>query len=183
MEYTLIRSDRKTLQLQVTPEGIVVRAPKKMPQKEIKAFVNAHAGWIEKHAALVREKTAALAQVRPLTPEELRALADRALQVIPPRVAYWADKMGVSYGRITIRNQRTKWGSCTAAGNLNFNCLLLLAPPQALDSVIVHELAHRKEMNHSARFYAVVRAAFPEYDEWNRWLKQNGPALMARQTS
>ena len=77
------------------------------------------------------------------------ALADQAVKTIPEKVRYYAPLVGVTYGRITIRNQRTRWGSCSSKGNLNFNCLLMLAPPEVLDSVVVHELCHRKEMNHS----------------------------------
>ena len=79
----------------------------------------------------------------------MKALADQAVKTIPERVRYYAPLIGVTYGKITIRNQRTRWGSCSSKGNLNFNCLLMLAPPEALDSVVVYELCHRKEMNHS----------------------------------
>ena len=88
--------------------------------------------------------------------------------------------MGVTYGKITIRNQKTRWGSCSKTGNLNFNCLLMLAPPQVLDAVVVHELAHRKEMNHSPRFYREIEKVYPEYEKWNRWLKENGAILLKR---
>ena len=107
-------------------------------------------------------------------------LAEKALRTIPERVAYYAPKIGVSYGRISIRAQKTKWGSCSAEGNLNFNYLLMLAPPEVLDSVVVHELCHRKEMNHSPRFYTEVLRVFPEYKKHCRWLKDNGNVLHQR---
>ena len=87
---------------------------------------------------------------------------------IPERVRHYAPLVGVSFGRITIRNQRSLWGSCSAKGNLNFNCLLMLTPPEVIDSVIVHELCHRKEMNHSKAFYAEVRRVFPDYWKWDK---------------
>ena len=105
-----------------------------------------------------------------------------AVRVIPARVAYFAPLVGVTYGRITIRNQRSRWGSCSSKGNLNFNCLLMLAPPEVLDSVIVHELCHRLEMNHSKRFYAHVHRVYPEYDRAHAWLKEHGTELMLRMT-
>ena len=120
---------------------------------------------------------------QPLSEEDLKALADQAAKTIPERVRYYAPLIGVTYGKITIRNQRTRWGSCSSKGNLNFNCLLMLAPPEVLDSVVVHELCHRKEMNHSKQFYEEVRRVFPEYDKWNGWLKTYGPDLMKRMTS
>ena len=119
------------------------------------------------------------ASVKKLTMDEIRQLADTALEVIPERVKYFAPLVGVTYGRITIRNQRSKWGSCSSKGNLNFNCLLMLAPPEVIDSVVVHELCHRKEMNHSDRFYAEVLRVFPDYHKWDKWLKDNGSILMS----
>ena len=114
--------------------------------------------------------------------EEIRDLADRALRVIPARAAHFAPLVGVTYGRITIRNQKTRWGSCSGKGNLNFNCLLMLAPPEVLDYVVVHELCHRKQMNHSAAFWAEVARVIPDYKEHVQWLKTEGSRLMRRMT-
>ena len=118
--------------------------------------------------------------LEPLSQEEILALADQAMQFIPERVRFYAPRIGVTYGRITIRNQRTKWGSCTSQGNLNFNCLLMLTPPEVIDSIVVHELCHRKEMNHSDRFYAEILRVFPDYRKWEKWLKDNGGIILQR---
>ena len=107
-------------------------------------------------------------------------MAEKALQIIPERVKYYAPLVGVNYGRITIRNQKTRWGSCSEQGNLNFNCLLVMMPMEVLDSVVVHELCHRKHMNHSKEFYAEVYKVFPQYDKWNKWLKENGSSFICR---
>ena len=115
-----------------------------------------------------------------LTSEDLRQLAKKAVSVIPLRVSYYARLMGVTYGNITIRAQRTRWGSCSQKGNLNFNCLLMLTPPEVIDSVVVHELAHRRQMNHSKQFYEEIYKVYPDYDRWNRWLKENGDIIMKR---
>ncbi len=88
--------------------------------------------------------------------------------------------MGVSYGRITIRSQRTRWGSCSSKGNLNFNCLLLLCPEAVQDYVVVHELCHRKELNHSPKFWAEVERICPDYKTHRKWLKENGSSLIGR---
>ena len=112
--------------------------------------------------------------------KDIRKLADQASVVIPKRVEYFAEKIPVTYGRITIRNQKTRWGSCSGKGNLNFNCLLMLAPPEVLDYVVVHELCHRKEMNHSERFWREVENILPDYRERKKWLKENGGRLIAR---
>lgn len=92
--------------------------------------------------------------------------------VTAQRTAFYAEKMGVSYGRITIRSQKTRWGSCSAKGNLNFNWNLILFPLEILDYVVVHELAHRKEMNHSAAFWKEVEAILPDYKERRSFLKK-----------
>ena len=104
------------------------------------------------------------------------------MKVVPGRVAHFASLVGVNYGRITIRNQRTHWGSCSSKGNLNFNCLLMLAPAEVLDYVVVHELCHRKEMNHSARFWTEVEKVIPDYKVHEKWLKTEGSRLMRRMT-
>lgn len=180
MKYTIIRSSRKTLALQIKDGELIVRAPKRAMQTEIDAMIEQHRSWIEKHLQKAEEQRQAAEALPPLTAEEIHALAEQARKVIAERVRYYAPLVGVTYGRITIRSQRTKWGSCTAQGNLNFNCLLMLTPPEVLDSVVVHELCHRKEMNHSDRFYAEVLRVFPDYKTWDKWLKDNGPVLMRR---
>ena len=179
MEYRLIRSDRRTLAAEIRDGALIVRAPRQTGEKEIEAFLQARRHWIETHLEQSRERMLMAAETPRLTDAQIRELAERAARVIPQRVALYAGLIGVSYGRITIRRQRTKWGSCSSKGNLNFNCLLMLAPPEVLDSVVVHELCHRLEMNHSDRFYAHVLRVYPEYRRWNRWLRDNGNRLMA----
>ena len=181
LEYTVIRSNRRTIGLEVKPDGqVIVRVPIRLPDSEICKFVHKHEEWIQKHQEIARQRLEERPPVEKLTMQEIQELADQAVKVIPQRVAYYAPKIGVDYGRITIRNQKTRWGSCSANGNLNFNCLLMLTPLEVIDSVVVHELCHRKEMNHSDRFYAEVLRVFPDYWKWNRWLKENGGQLMQR---
>ena len=179
MTYRVIRSNRKTLSMEMKPEGLIVRAPYGTSQRQIDAFVQAHRTWIEKTKKKMEQSPA---PANLLTKEEIHELARQAASYIPGRVAFYAPLVGVTYGRITIRNQKSRWGSCSAKGNLNFNCLLMLTPPEVIDSVIVHELCHRKEMNHSKRFYAEVLRVFPDYDRWNGWLKKNGTAIMRQMT-
>ncbi len=179
----IIRSNRKTLALQIKPrEGLIVRVPLLATQEQVKKFIDDHKDWIEKHLKAMEERQKEASSVEKLTIDEIRTLADQALKLIPERVRHYAPLLGVKYGRITIRNQRSRWGSCSGKKNLNFNCLLMLTPPEVIDSVVVHELAHLKEMNHSDRFYAEVLRVFPDYWKWNRWLKENGKAIMAKMT-
>lgn len=180
MDYTLIKSRRKTISLEVRESGLIVRAPVRTSKKEADAFVNKHAAWIEKQLNKIRERKAELGKTDKLSEEELRELYRRAAEYIPQRARYYADKLGVSFGRITIRCQKTRWGSCSSKKNLNFNALLMLTPEEVIDSVVAHELCHIKEMNHSADFYTLVRSVYPGYDRWNRWMKEHGAAIMAR---
>lgn len=177
MTYQLIRSSRKTLSIQITPAGeVVVRCPQRMPKREIDAFVKEKRDWIEGHLA----KMAALPRLPSFTEEQLEVLADQARYALPGRAAYFAPLVGVRYGRITIRSQHTRWGSCSAKGNLNFNCLLMLVPPEVRDYVVVHELCHRKQLNHSPQFWAEVEKVCPDYRIHRKWLKDNGAALISR---
>lgn len=182
-EITLIRSRRKSLAIEITPElQVVVRAPAQMPVREINAFVQEKDDWIRAHLQRMAEKKRLREQCREqaLSKEELQELAAQAMKLIPQKVRYYALIIGVTYGRITIRNQRTRWGSCSGKGNLNFNCLLLLMPEEVLDYVVVHELCHRKEMNHSARFWEEVEKILPDYRQRRKWLKDNGGRIMDR---
>ena len=109
---------------------------------------------------------------------ELRAwLSARALERIRARLDYYIPRVGRQPGRITIREQKTRWGSCSSKNNLNFNWKLIMAPPPALDYVVVHELCHLHEFNHSPRFWQLVAAQMPEYESWKKWLKQHGAEL------
>ena len=168
--------------MELTADGLLVRAPYAMTRAQIDRFVKSKEAWIARQRAKMEERLGSQSPEDRLSMDEIRELAEQALKVIPERVEYYAPLVGVTYGRITIRNQKSRWGSCSAKGNLNFNCLLMLAPPQVLDSVVVHELCHRKEMNHSDQFYSEVLRVFPEYRKWHQWLKENGPALMMRMT-
>ncbi len=181
MHYTLVRSARKTLAIQIRQDGsVIVRAPLRMSEDRILQFVREKEGWIRAHQERVGQQKQESPGAEKLTAAQIQELADKACRYIPERVRYYAPLVGVTYGRITIRNQKTRWGSCSSKGNLNFNCLLMLAPPEVIDSVVVHELCHRKEMNHSKQFYAHVYRVFPRYESCHKWLKENGAALMRR---
>ena len=176
VQYSIIRSDRKTIAIQIQPDGnVVVRAPKRMRMEEIKRFVESKAEWIEKH--LLNRTTF---NQEKLTDQEMKMLREKARAVVTEKVQYYAPLVGVTYNQIAIRAQHTRWGSCSNKGNLNFNCLLALVPPEVLDYVVVHELCHRKELNHSERFWNEVTKILPDYKVRKKWLKDNGSNLIAR---
>ena len=177
---SIIRSSRKTLSIQLKSGEIIARAPLRMKDKEIYSFIESKRLWIEKNLAKIEEREKAIGAAEPFAEEEIKALAEKTKAIISERVKYYAPEIGVTYNRITIRCQRTRWGSCSSKGNLNFNCLLALFPLEIIDSVVVHELCHRKHMNHSPQFYAEIEKVFPEYKRCNKWLKDNGGLYMAR---
>lgn len=180
MDAQIIRSSRKTLSLELKDGQVIVRAPRWVSQAQINAFVQSHQDWLQKAMAREAKRQQELAAVVKLTDEELTQLVHLAKDYIPRRVAHFAPLVGVDYAKITIRRQRGRWGSCSAKGNLSFNCLLMLTPPAVLDSVVVHELCHRKVMDHSPGFYALVDRVMPDYPVQHKWLRQNGQALIAR---
>ena len=178
MEFEVIRSNRKTMAVEIRGNKLIIRAPLHATNEDINRFMLKNKKWIDDHLAKAKAQEKAKEGIHKLTQEEIHALANRALEVIPERVAHYAPLVGVTYGRITIRRQKSRWGSCSSKGNLNFNCLLMLTPPEVIDSVVVHELCHRKEMNHSEKFYAEVLRVYPKYHEYHQWLKDNGDILM-----
>lgn len=183
----VIRSSRKSMALEMRSDGmLLIRCNRRTTKRELQEMLIGHQKWIrEKRAIIEQQKRTYERQgndTRPLTMEEIRALADQAIKVLPQKTGIYAKKLGVTYGRITVRNQKTRWGSCSSKGNLNFNCLLMLTPDYVQDYVVVHELCHRLEMNHSERFWALVAAAYPQWIQAKEWLNANGRFLMRRMT-
>ena len=181
MKVTVIRSNRKTVAIQVNSDlSVTVRAPYSASEKDIEEILKKKEAWISRHIEKIK-KTKERFEAEPtekLTREKVIARAEEALKVIPERVEYFAKVIGVTYGKITVRNQKTRWGSCSSKGNLNFNCLLMLAPPEVLDYVVVHELCHRKQMNHSKAFWLEVEKVLPNYKEVRKWLKEEGSQMI-----
>lgn len=175
----VVRSNRRTISVEIKPNlQVIVRAPSRMRDGDIQCFLREKQAWIQKHLQTMR--TRGEGAEPPFTAEELQNWMDEALEDIPQRVAKFAPIVGVTVGRISIRSQRTRWGSCSAKGNLNFNCLLMLCPEKVRDYVVVHELCHRKELNHSPAFWSLVEDVMPEYKEHYLWLKENGGQLIHR---
>ncbi|MDO5415882.1 MAG: M48 family metallopeptidase [Lachnospiraceae bacterium] len=178
----VIYSERRTLGLEVSREGQVkLRAPRRTADRVIQNFAESRKAWIiEKYLLAEARREAAAERGVPdyvEHPELEKRYREMARKKLEERTAYYARRMGVSYNRISIRAARTRWGSCSGAGNLNFHWKLIRMPEAVLDYVVVHELAHRKEMNHSAAFWAIVEGVLPDYRERRRWLKQYGQTV------
>lgn len=178
--YEIKKTSRKSYAIAVKAGGVVVvKMPKYGSVVFAKKMVSDRADWVYESYLKMKEiepkKSAKDKSDYEKRLEEPYRKA--AKEYIPKRVAYYADLLGVTYGTISIRDQKTRWGSCSTKGNLNFNYRLMLAPPKVLDYVVIHELCHRKEMNHSPKFWAHVESVMPDYKEYRKWLKKNGNSL------
>lgn len=182
-DYEVVYSDRKTIAIQVKLDGsVILRAPKSCPWNVLERFLMEKADWVEHQRDLMaqrRRKNAANA-LAPFTDAEKKELRRAAAAYFQETCSRYAGLMGVTFGRISIREQKTRWGSCSAEGNLNFNWRLMLAPESVREYVAVHELAHRRQMNHSAAFYREIRRVMPDYEKRRAWLKNYGITLWAR---
>lgn len=163
ISYTVIRSDRKTLALEVNREGeVIARAPKRMPDKVIETFVDEKQRWILKRLA---ER---LDTPGDDTPEDVLRL--RAKEILPGRVRHFSERLGVFPRGITVTGALTRYGSCSAKGRICFSCFLMRSPPDAVDYVVVHELCHLRHMNHGAAFYQMVASVMPDWREKKKGL-------------
>lgn len=182
LPYTIIRSKRKTYSISIDEEGnIIFRVPLRAGNKDIAKMADEKSHWIITHYLKILEKK----NSRPhsdLSDTQRAALERRYIEAarsyIPKRVAYYSAITGDTYNRISIRSQKTRWGSCSSKGTLSFNWRLMLAPPAILDYVVVHELCHLTHMNHSAAFWNAVEGVFPDYRNARKWLKEHGNELV-----
>lgn len=171
---SVIRSARKSLGLEVRDANTVLaRIPTRVSDRELKAFVENHRSWILEKTAVMAEREENRKST-PAPPPELLSKTDRMkIQLkIGKRVRHYCEAMGVTVGYVTVKSQKTRWGSCSAKGNVNFNYQLAFLPDKLLDYVVIHELAHRRHMNHSRAFWAEVEKYCPDYLERREQLKE-----------
>ena len=174
IEVEIIRSKRRSMAIQIRTDGsVVVRVPIHASDRAIKRFVSAHARWIADNRGQMFERRKKLADNPYDIPAwESLSAADKkiAKQKIMEHVDYYARRMEIDYGSISMRNQKSRWGSCSSKGNLNFNYRLAYLPEELLDYVVVHELAHRRHMDHSAAFWEEVETFYPAYKKCRQML-------------
>ena len=174
IEVEIIRSKRRSMAIQIRTDGsVVVRVPMHASDRAIKRFVSAHARWIADNRGQMFERRKKLADNPYDIPAwESLSAADKkiAKQKIMEHVDYYARRMEIDYGSISMRNQKSRWGRCSSKGNLNFNYRLAYLPEELLDYVVVHELAHRRHMDHSAAFWEEVETYYPAYKKCRQML-------------
>ena len=213
--YTLIRSNRKTIALQIDENAkLIVRAPYRVSQKRIDQFILEKREWIKKtqkkaaHRKQLMEENSEFKdgklvmflgkEYRLILNDKIKAIEltqdimrfplahieggeeylskwykKKAKEIIIPRVERYALALGFSYKRIGITSAKKRWGSCNSKGSINFTYRLVMTPPEIIDYVIVHELMHLREMNHSAKFWSHVAQIIPDYKKRRKWLKDN----------
>ena len=158
--------------MRVRPDGdLRVTIPRGGSRSEAERFVERHRSWAE------RQRARMIAGRWPVA--EVRALRTRAAAELPPQLLALAATLGLTVARVTIRDQRSRWGSCSPKGHIALNFRLLLMPSDVREYVLVHELMHLKQPNHSRRFWRLVEKRRPDYSRWSRWLDVHGPELLA----
>ncbi|MCL2195371.1 MAG: M48 family metallopeptidase [Oscillospiraceae bacterium] len=161
MNVALVRSKRKTIGIYIKPDGQVeVRAPLRSPMRDIERVVQEKAAWIAEKQQLMLQRQANAVQI---TPELEKQCRKQAKAILPGRVKHFADIMGVAPTTMRVTGAMTRWGSCSSRGSVNFSWRLMLCDDDVIDYVVVHELAHLREMNHSPRFWAIVEQVLPDY--------------------
>ena len=181
LPYEIIKSNRKSIGIEIKQGGcILVRIPKNLTKFQMDSILDKKQDWIletylkQKDTPILRKETSSNPQLQYLEKQYKKAAAE----YIPKRVEYFISLTGGNYFRITIRDQKTRWGSCSSNGTLSFNWRLMLAPPHVLDYVVVHELCHLTYMNHSRDFWGKVEDVIPDYKIHKKWLKENGGTLI-----
>ena len=169
MNLEIIYSNRKTLSVTVKEGRVIVRSPRGLGRSHIEAFIDKNREWIAKRIEITKNQVDPIAQ---MTPEQIKELRETARSYLVAKTKIYADALGLKYGRITITGAKTRFGSCSSKGNISYSYRLMLYPESAIDYVVVHELAHLVEMNHSRRFYAIIEKILPDYKERIKLLKK-----------
>lgn len=172
----LQRQKRKTLSLMITNEGrLFIKAPFRLGEKEIKSFVNKKKLWIYKKVKQINEDNKNKVF---RSEEDIKELKKQARTILTKRTDYYKEILKVDYEKIRIGNQKTIWGSCSGRRTISYNWHLILMPEQIIDYVVVHELCHLIEMNHSPAFWEKVSEVLPDYQSRREWLKENGNSYL-----
>jgi predicted metal-dependent hydrolase len=176
MEYKVevIKSLRRSVVLTVKNGRIIVKAPVGFSDRKIKAFLDTKRSWIDKRLKEFEESK----NVPKLTSEEIEKLRNETYNIVNDFADKYSKIIGVSFNKITVKKQRSIWGSCSTKRNLNFNLLLSLMPKEIIEYVVIHELCHLKEMNHSNKFWRLVKTYCKNCEYCKKWLKVEGNKML-----
>lgn len=168
MNYQVKYSKRKTISISIDKGEVVVRSPLGVDRKTIEDVIEKHKRWIEKHLEIQKRKSDLFDS---LSEDDIKILKKSAKQYFKDKTEYFSKIMGLEYGRITITSAQKRFGSCSSQGNISYSYRLMLYPEEAREYVVVHELAHLKQMNHSSKFYKIVESVLPDYKRRKKLLK------------
>ncbi|MCD4704821.1 M48 family metallopeptidase [bacterium] len=172
----IIRSKRKTLALEISPDAeLIIRAPLYTPKYIINKFILQKINWILEKIELVKKNNKEAELLK--NANQKKICFETAYKIISQRVRYYSSLSGFKYNKIKITKAKKRWGSCSYRNNLNFPMRLGLAPLEVIDYVAIHELCHIKEKNHSQKFWNEVEKLMPDYQKQRAWLKKNGHLL------
>lgn len=170
MKYTVIRSKRKTVALQINSDGeLIIRAPMRFSERKIKKLIEEHRSWIEKKTKECLERKV---NHPSLTDEEIVELKKQARELLPKLTEEYAEKMGVEYGSVKITSAQKRFGSCSGKNNICYSYILMQYPIEAIEYVVVHELAHTVHHDHSRDFYNFIANYMPDYKQREKLLKK-----------
>ena len=180
--YILIReAGRRRISLKIDDEGrAVVEAPVWVSKKTVDEFVASNSKFIVRQSERANLISAEARRLGAYTGEDVARMKKEAREKLEKAVPKFAEALGVRYNRITVRYQKTKWGSCSSAGNLNFNFLLADMPEEVLEAVAAHEVCHLRNMNHGAAFYRDLDKICPWHKAARKWLKEEGSVFHSR---
>lgn len=169
-EYRVIKSKRKTAAIEIDENcNLILRLPLRYSQKSVDKLISNHRDWIEKHMIIQREKQK---NKIILSDEQIKALKLRAKDIIPQRVEYFSNIMGLKPSGVKITSAQKRFGSCSGKNSLCFSYILMQYPMEAVDYVVVHELAHIVHKNHSKEFYRLIEKYLPDYKLREKMLKR-----------
>ena len=171
MEYEIIRSNRRTVAITIKGGRVILRGPIRLSATDAEKIIAAHEKWIIEKLENSKNKTI---PDKNLSEEKIAELKKAAKVYFKNKIEHFANIMNLKYGRMTITSAKTRFGSCSSKGNISFSYRLMLYPQPVREYVVVHELAHLLEMNHSKRFYAVIERYLPDYKERKKQLKNGG---------
>ena len=171
INYTVIYSKRKTIGIEVTRDTrVIVRAPMRCNRSLIDAALTRHSTWIER--AVSKQKSRSDNHPEPASERELKELIEKARETLSARTSYYSAIMGLSPQNVKISSAKKRFGSCSSKNSINYSWRLMLYPPEAIDYVVVHELAHIRHKNHGREFYALVESVLPDYKSRRKLLSR-----------
>jgi len=168
IEYTLVRSKRsRSIRISITPDGLVMTVPAHRNIELGESFIHRKAQWILDKMEYFKKQDIVTTRV---SKSDMARLRNEARVLVTRRLEYFNQFYGFTYKKITIRNQKSRWGSCSKEGNINFSYKLAILPPRLSDYIVVHELCHLGELNHSENFWKLVGKTMPDYKSYRKEL-------------